>query len=144
MKKILVTLATLFSSQVFSSGNTQAMQGRFNVNTSRCSPFQKNTPAKAFVSVRSSDSLLVELIGSEGREIIVHTQDGEDMGRNGRESYEAKWPTVNTLVSTRTFVNDNGKTSKDVVTLESVGPRLTVSQVIDGRTTLTCELNRLR
>lgn len=142
MKKILLTLATLFSSHVFSAGNIQAMQGRFNVNTSRCNPFQKNTPSKAFISARSSDSLLVEFIGTEGREIVVRIEDGEDMGRNGRETYIAKWPNMNSLISTRTFVNDKGGTSQEVISLESTTGGLTVNQTIDGKTTLACELTR--
>jgi hypothetical protein len=141
MKKILVTLAALFSSQCFSAGNIQAMQGRFQVNAARCTSF-RSTPAHAFISTRSTDTLLVEFLGSEAREIVVHVEDGEDMGRNGRETYVSRWTTNNSVISTRKFVKEDGKQVTEVVTLTSTTSGVTINQVIDGMEAMTCELTR--
>ncbi len=141
MKKILVTLATLFSSQCFSAGNIQALQGRFQVNASRCTSF-KSTPAHAFISARSSDSLLVEFLGSEAREIIVHVEDGEDVSRNGRESYVSRWSNNNSVTSTRTYIKDDGKSVTEVITLTSTATGVLLNQVVDGKEAMTCEMTR--
>jgi hypothetical protein len=85
---------------------------------------------------------LVEFLGSEAREIVVRVEDGEDMGRNGRESYVTRWTTNNSVISTRNYVKDDGKQATEVVTLTSTASGVTINQVIDGKEAMTCELTR--
>lgn len=139
MKKIFLTLATLYSSHLFAA---QSIQGRFQVNTSRCKFFSGNIPTRAFISARSANSLLIEFLGSEGREMVVYTNSGDDMGRMGRETFTGRWIDANSLSSARAFTDDDGRKAKEVITMTSTQNGIVIGLSTNGGTELTCELIR--
>jgi hypothetical protein len=142
MKKFVLTLITFFSSHLFAQGNIQGMQGRFSVNTSRCSLFSGRVPQRAYISAQSSDSLLVEFLGSEARDYLVHTNSGQEQGSHGPESYTSQWPSESNVTSVHSFRDDAGEGAQEVVslTITDGGVFLTIS--LNGGPAQSCELIR--
>ncbi len=144
MKKFVLTMVTFFSSHLFAQGNIQGMQGRFSVNTSRCSLFSGRTPQRAYISAQSSDSLLVEFLGSEARDYLVHTSSGQEQGGHGVESYNSQWSSDSNVTSVHSFRDDAGASAQEVVSLMITDGGVYLSISLNGGPAQGCELIRNR